>query len=137
MITIKSDFDAKEIMTKLNLFPLTSKDLRDVAELIIDDITGRIDSGLDVQDRPFIPNTQKWIKRKGNSTVFLGKTKKLLNNIKIKSQSKNSITISVKSNGLWWQFNPRSPYYKRDLLGLNGSKLKAKIGDFLRGKYGR
>lgn len=148
LIKLETDIDSagfiKEVESKLNLYPVTYNNLTQIGDLVITDIKYGIDSGIDLYGKGFIPNTPKWIARKGNDTVYVGKTKQLYNSFKkvvsIFANESNRIggayiDITARSGGLYWQHNPKNPKYKRDFFGFS-VRINEKIDNFLRRIYG-
>jgi len=124
MITITSDFNQegfeREVEAKLNsTIDITSKDVRAIAEMAVEDIKEGIDSGEDLNGNAFVPNTKRWIERKGNSTVYKGKTLSLYNSVKVTHSDDKSATISVQGDGLYWQVDPKYPRFKRVFFGFS------------------
>jgi len=137
-----TDFDQvgfeREVEAWLNTITPTESDVKELAEIIVKDIKEGIDTGVDLRGNSFIPNTPKWIKRKQNSTVYLGKTKSLYNSIKVLSVTKvgNKIQaiITARGGGLHWQTDPKQPRYKRDFFGLSDRMIN-KLNSWLNGRH--
>lgn len=144
LITITSDFEfrglEREAMQAFRTQLFTQTDMNEIGQIIVNDIKDGINKGSDLKENPFIPNTKKWIKRKGNSTVFKGKTNKLYNSVRITEVTDNSVSVSATGGGLWWQIKPGNqtgalPYYQRDFFGISIRAFR-KLEEFMRKRFG-
>ncbi len=120
---IELDFDEvgfeDEVREMLSNISITQGKLVELGGILVDDIKEGIDKGQDLNSFPFVSNTQAWIKRKGNTTPYIGKTHRLYDSIKISRVDDNSVEVSVTSPGINWQTNPKNPFYKRNFFGFS------------------
>jgi len=144
LITIMTDFDQegfeREVEAKLNsLTYISPEQMREIAEMAVVDIKEGIDTGQDLQGSAFVPNTPRWIKKKGNSTVYKGKTNKLYNSISVESVTATNkgteAIIVARGNGLHWQTDPKYPGFKRVFFGFS-KRFDNKLLDYLRKNFG-
>lgn len=134
MLSITASFDLEgyeqQLEAQLAKIQLDENRLRELGQIVVDDIKEGIDKGLDLSGNPFIPNTSKWIRRKGNSTPFRGKTGNLYNSIKVKDVGADYVTVRVFGGGVYWQNPTRHPAFKRVFFGVS-IRIKNKINEWL------
>ena len=128
------------LLLRINKMSLNRSDFESIGNIIVDDAKQAIDRGEDAYGGPFVSNTSGWIKRKGNTTVFRGRTNKLFDSIRIKEIGENYVDVSVRGGGTHWQTNPGNstrqlPQYKRVFFRItDNSRLKNKINKWLTSK---
>lgn len=126
MIFIEANFNLEGFEQEVNklLNKVEQSNLTELANMAIADIKQGIDGGYDLYGIPFVSNTVKWIKRKGGTTVYMGRYGRLYDSINIRNATDNQVEISVRSGGTHWQTNPGNmygdlPQYKRNFFGFS------------------
>lgn len=98
---------------------LSSQDMSQIGDKIIDMIKTRTAKGLDKDGKPFKPYSQMYMRIKKSKDVDLKMTGKMLNSIKSTPSGDNSVNISI--NGVSYS---EKVLDKRPILGLTDSEIK-------------
>lgn len=134
MITIESNFNVDDYLEQVEKeIADRGLNMHQVGDLLLTDIKEGLDTSTDLRGSPFVPNTDKWLRRKGGKPVYFGKTNNMYDSIQKTVDRFDEQVISVRGGGTHWQTDPGNQYgalpqYKRDFFGISERFLNKVIG---------